>query len=78
MKLRLLAQAQEDLDGLPDAIYGRIFKRLDSLRRYPTLGTPLDGDFTGYRRTVVAPYLVVYRVLPDAILVAYIRHGRRG
>lgn len=78
MKLRYLAQAQADLDALPDAIYARIHKRLDSLRRYPALGTPLEGELTGYRRTVVAPYIIVYRALPGVVLVAYIRHSRRA
>ncbi len=79
MKVVLLPQAQEDLDGIDDPVLSRVIRRLRLLERLPELGAPMIGPFVGYRSTVVAMFRVVYRVLPrDVVEVAYIRHCRRA
>lgn len=77
LKVLLLPQAQEDLDSILDPLFSRVAKRLKALRRYPGIGHAMAGPFAGYRATVVAPYRILYRSTPGAILVAYIRHCRR-
>ncbi|MBI4679397.1 MAG: type II toxin-antitoxin system RelE/ParE family toxin [Elusimicrobia bacterium] len=78
MKILLLAQAQEDLDRVRDPLLRRIIRRLESLRDFPEMGSPMAGPFSGYRSTVVELFRIVYRILPSEIIeVAYIRDCRR-
>ncbi len=78
MKLILLPQAQEDLDGVSEPLLGRVIRRIETLRRYPELGAPMAGPFAGYRSTVVELFRIVYRLLPnETIEIAYVRDCRR-
>jgi plasmid stabilization system protein ParE len=78
VKLVLLPQAQRDLDAIFDPMLTRITKKLRMLERFPELGAPMIGRFSGYRSTVVGMFRVVYRRLPRTIEVAYIRHCRQA
>ena len=79
MKIRLLPQAQEDLDEIVELALSKIVKRLDALRRYPTLGAVMTGPYAGYRSTVAGIFRIVYKqALADTLFIAYIRHCRRG
>lgn len=78
MKLILLPQAQADLDAVPDALFPRLWKRIETLGRYPRLGATMEGAFAEYRNTVASSYRIVYREAPHAIVICYIRHCRRS
>ncbi len=77
MKVRLLPQAAEDLDGIADPLYSRVRKRLAALGRFPELGAPMAGAYAEYRSTVVSLFRIAYRLRPDqAVEVAFIRDCR--
>lgn len=78
MKLVILPQAQADLHSIPDALFPRLWKRIEALGRYPRLGAPLEGPFAEHRSTVSASYRIVYRETPHAVVICYIRHCRRA
>lgn len=79
MKVTLLPQATQDLDAIYDPVLGRIIRALRLLERFPEMGAPMVGPFTGYRSTIVSMFRIVYRVLPRGIVeIAYIRHCRRA
>lgn len=79
MKVVLLPAAQADLDESYEPVLGRVVKRLQLLERFPELGAPMLGVFTGYRSTVVDMFRIVYRARSAKVLeVAYVRHGRRA
>jgi plasmid stabilization system protein ParE len=79
LKVTLLPQAQQDLDAIYDPVLGRIIRALRLLERFPEMGAPMVGPFTGYRSTIVAMFRIVYRVLPRGVVeIAYIRHCRRA
>jgi plasmid stabilization system protein ParE len=79
LKVTLLPQAQQDLDAIHDPVLGRIIRTLRLLERFPEMGAPMVGPFTGYRSTIVAMFRIVYRVLPRGVVeIAYIRHCRRA
>ena len=79
MKVVLLLQASRDLDEIYEPLLSRIVRRLRMLERFPEMGPPMLGPFTGYRSTVVSMFRIVYRVLPRNIVeVAYIRYCRRA
>jgi len=79
LKVTLLPQARQDLDTIHDPVLGRIIRTLRLLERFPELGAPMVGPFTGYRSTIVAMFRIVYRVLPRGIVeIAYIRACRRA
>ena len=79
MKITLLPQAEQDLDAIYDPVLGRIIRVLRLLERFPEMGAPMVGPFTGYSSTIVAMFRIVYRVLPRGVVeIAYIRHCRRA
>jgi len=79
LKVTLLPQAQQDLDAIYDPVLGRIIRVLRLLERFPELGAPMVGPFTGYRSTIVGMFRIVYRVLPRGVVeIAYIRDCRRA
>lgn len=79
MKVFLLPQAQRNLDEIFDPVLGRIVRHLRLLERFPEMGAPMVGPFTGYRSTIVAMFRIVYRILPRGVVeVAYVRHCRRA
>jgi len=79
LKVVLLPQAQRDLDGIYAPVLDRVVRRLRLLERFPEMGAPMLGPFTGYRSTTAAMFRIVYRVLPRGVVeVAYVRHCRRA
>jgi len=79
LKVTLLPQAKQDLDAIYDPVLGRIIRALRLLERFPEMGAPMVGPFTGYRSTIVAMFRIVYRVLPRGVVeIAYIRHCSRA
>lgn len=59
------------------SIDDRIGERVKSLAEFPELGRP--GRNPGTRELVVnrTPYIVVYRLMADAVLILRILHGAR-
>lgn len=79
MKVVLRPQAQADLDEIYEPVLSRVLDRIELLERFPELGAPMLGRFTGYRSTVVAMFRIVYRLRPRKIIeVAYVRNCRRA
>jgi len=66
--------AQAGLDLIYDPVLSAIVHHLELIRAHPAMGKALTGAFAGWRGTHVAMFRIVYRVKPDAIEVAYIRH----
>ena len=58
-------------------LYKRFAEARRHLERFPNLGRA--GNRPGIRELVIAgtPYVFVYRVDPDALVILDIRHGRR-
>jgi addiction module RelE/StbE family toxin len=58
----------------------RVAQRLvdagESLAVFPSRGRPHDGEIRAL--PIVPPYLILYRVMNDDVLILAIRHGRRG
>ena len=78
MKVVLLPQAAQDLDGIADPLYTELDHRLATLGEFPEIGAPMTGPLAGYRSTVVGFFRIIYRLLPrDVIEVAYVRDCRR-
>lgn len=86
MEVRWSAEAADDLERVverirrddPRAARGlakRIFERCATLRTVPNRGR--SGRIAGTRELVLAPlpYIVVYRVKPEAIEIVRIYHG---
>lgn len=78
MKIIILPQAQPDLDSVPDHLFPRLWKRIETLRNYPRLGASMEGVLREHHNTVAVSYRIVYREAPNAIVICYIRHCRRS
>ncbi|AGL00353.1 type II toxin-antitoxin system RelE/ParE family toxin [Desulfoscipio gibsoniae] len=61
----------------------RIYKGIKKLKDFPEMGPVIPeedapGAQYGYRRIVVTPYSIFYRVLEDSIVIARVLHGRQN
>jgi len=61
----------------------RIYEGIKKLLNFPEMGAVIPeedapGAQRGYRRIVVNPYIVFYRVLEDRIVIARVLHGRQN
>jgi toxin ParE1/3/4 len=88
MKVRLTYRASEHLSAAFDYLQAInvsaassqikcIFGAIDLLERYPFAGR--NGRITGTRELVVrrTPFIVVYKVLHDDVIVLAVLHGAR-
>ena len=89
MEIRWSPEAADDLERIVERIRrddpraartlaNRIFERCASLQTVPNRGR--IGRIAGTRELVLAPlpYIVVYRVKPDAVEVVRIYHGAQN
>ncbi|KKM12992.1 addiction module toxin RelE [Clostridiales bacterium PH28_bin88] len=61
----------------------RIYEGIKKLADFPEMGPVIPeeeapGAQRGYRRIVINPYIVFYRVLGDRIVIARVLHGREN
>ena len=88
LPLRQTAQARRDLldiwlDIAPenidaaDRVYERLEARVLVLQQYPELGAARPDIAEPARMLVEPPYLIFYRILPDAVQVVRVLHGAR-
>lgn len=57
-------------------IVARLFEAIEGLLRHPGMGRP--GRVPATRELVVAPYLIVYTVESEQLMVLRIIHGARN
>ncbi len=73
--------AHHDTPDKADAVFSRIERAILSLAESPERGAvPAELSAVGsrtYREVFFKPYRIVYRVLPDAVLVLLIADDRR-
>ena len=60
-----------------------IYEGIKKLSDFPEMGSVIPeedapGAQRGYRRIVVSPYSIFYRVLEDRIVIARVLHGRQN
>jgi len=60
-----------------------IYESIRKLSDFPEMGSVIPeedapGAQRGYRRIVVTPYSIFYRVLEDRIVIARVLHGRQN
>ncbi len=78
MNVRVLPQAEEDLDHIKPPVLPEILRRIRLLARFPLFGAPMDGQYVGFRSTVVKSFRIVYEIKSEKdLVVVYIRHCRR-
>jgi len=61
----------------------RIYEGIKKLSDLPEMGPVISvedapGAKRGYRRIVINPYIVIYRVLEDCIVIARVLHARQN
>lgn len=60
---------------IAEAQLGRLLDRARSLMDYPRRGPRLDGE-TRSMSVAATPYVLVYQVIADQVLILRIRHNR--
>ena len=64
-------------------LMSRIYEGIKNLSNFPEMGPVVPeeeapGAQRGYRRIIVNPYIIFYRVLEDCIVIARVLHGRQN
>jgi toxin ParE1/3/4 len=87
-RIRHTAQAHRDLldiwlgiapdnQAAADRVYDRLEARVRILQQHPEIG-PARPDIAPDARVLLeAPYLILYRILPDALQIVRVLHGAR-
>ena len=65
------------LKKVPQNIRERIIKKLEKLKRNPSLGSPLAGRLSSLWKLRVGDYRVIYQIIKDKIVVVVLRIGHR-
>jgi len=91
-ELRLSPEAEAELDGIwnyvahesgsidiATRVVERVTERFWLLARYPYMGRRRDEDLRpGFLRSLAADdYVVIYRIVEDAVLILHVVHGSR-
>lgn len=79
----MFAYISEDNKQVAEKMYTRIYEGIKKLSEFPEVGSvipeeDIPGAQRGYRRIIIKPYLVFYRVLEEHIVIARILHGRQN
>ena len=93
-KIVLSEMAYYDIDGIfsyisqdskqaAENLRVNIYEDIRKLSDFPEMGSVIPeedapGAQRGYRRIVVNPYSIFYRVLEDRIIIARVLHGRQN
>lgn len=90
-ELRLSPEAEAELDGIWNCVahesgsidiatrvVERVTERFWLLARYPYMGRRRDEDLRpGLRSLAADNYVVIYRIVEDAVLILHVVHGSR-
>jgi toxin ParE1/3/4 len=90
-ELRLSPEAEAELDGIWNYVaresgsidvatrmVERVTERFWLLARYPYMGRRRDEDLRpGLRSLAADDYVVIYRIVDDAVLILHVVHGSR-
>ena len=88
MKLEFGHEARSDLFSIwqhladidpsaADRLTERLRARVQLLRQFPDIGVARPDIRDDVRMLVEAPYLILYRVMPDTVQVVRVVHGAR-
>lgn len=61
-----------------DRVYDRIEARLEILQTFPEAGVVRPNIAPDARLLIEPPYLIFYRIAPDAIQIVRVLHGARN
>jgi len=78
MKVTILDDALEDLDGLPSTMQERVLEVVERLEHWPQVSgvKTLTANWRGHSRIRTGDYRVVFKVCPDRIVVVRVAHRK--
>ncbi len=79
----IFSYVSEDNKQAAEKLRRQIYESLKKLQDFPEMGPVISeedvpGAQRGYRRIVVNPYSIFYKVLEDRIVIARLLHGRQN
>ena len=79
----MFAYVSQDSKAAAEKLRLRIYEGIKKLVNFPELGPVIQpedapGAMPGYKRLVVNPHIIFYRVLEDWIVIARALHGRQN
>lgn len=79
----LFSYISQDNKQVAEKLRSLIYESIKKLLDFPEMGPVIPeedalGAQRGYRRIVVTPYSIFYRVLDDRIVIARVLHGRQN
>ena len=78
MEVTVLDDAVADIDELPGAMQARVMTVVERLEHWPQVSgaKALTRNWRGHSRIRTGDYRVVFRVLPDRIVVVKVAHRK--
>ena len=78
MQVTIRDDALDDLEHLPGTIQERVLDVVERLEHWPQVSgiKALTGDWRGHSRIRTGDYRVVFKVLPDRIVVVRVAHRK--
>ena len=79
----IFSYISQDSKQAAEKLRVNIYEGIRKLPDFPEMGSVIPeedapGAQRGYRRIVVSPYSIFYRVLEDRIVIARVLHGRQN
>ena len=79
----IFSYISQDKKQAAEKLLSNMYENIKKLLDFPEMGAVISeedapGAQRGYRRIVVAPYSIFYRVLDDRIVIARVLHGRQN
>lgn len=79
----MFAYISQDNKSSAEKLRRRIYEEIKKIAEFPEMGPvvpeeDIPGAVRGYRRIVINPYIVFYRVLDDQIVIARVLHSRQN
>ena len=75
--VQIKGSAAKSLRRIPKRDRIRLIEAIDLLRKSPTSGGTLKGEFAGLRRIRVGSYRIVYEVIDRQLVILVVRIGHR-
>jgi toxin ParE1/3/4 len=71
--ISIVERVKQENPSAASSIAKSLLARIEQLKTFPSMGR--RGEVEGTREIVLPPYIIVYRMIEDVVLLLHIWHG---